>query len=73
MIWEWTELSKHFAKIYCKKKVIFYSLNVGEIIYIGRTIKVVPSLISSIQVRKCVVEGANAYLLMLVEEPIKSK
>ncbi|XP_035543106.1 probable LRR receptor-like serine/threonine-protein kinase RFK1 [Juglans regia] len=48
-------LFKHYAKIDCRK-------------YVGASVKATPLLISALQARKCIEDGASAFLLMIVEK-----
>lgn len=67
-------LSKYFTTIDCwKKELVFDSPSVGRIRHVRGTIRVVPLLLSTLQVRTCIADGAVAYLALIVEESSRNK
>ncbi|KAF5459681.1 hypothetical protein F2P56_019608 [Juglans regia] len=62
-------LFKHYAKIDCRKReVVFESPSEDIIRYVGASVKATPPVISALQARKCIEDGASAFLLMIVEK-----
>jgi hypothetical protein len=63
-------LSKYRASIDCRvKEVIFRPLDVEEFKFCGSRIQATPPLIFAIQARKCVSNGAQAYLAYVIAKP----
>ncbi|XP_042969169.1 uncharacterized protein LOC122301871 [Carya illinoinensis] len=66
-------LFKHYAKIDCRKReVVFEPPTEDRMSYARTSVKATPPLISALQVRKCIDNGASAFLLITVEETTKT-
>ncbi|XP_042956291.1 uncharacterized protein LOC122292137 [Carya illinoinensis] len=66
-------LFKHYAKIDCRKReVVFEPPTEDRMSYAGTSVKATPPLISALQARKCIDDGASAFLLITVEETTKT-
>ncbi|XP_042983274.1 uncharacterized protein LOC122312677 [Carya illinoinensis] len=66
-------LFKHYAKIDCQKReVVFEPPTEDRMSYAGTSVKATPPLISALQARKCIDDGASAFLLITVEETTKT-
>lgn len=67
-------LFQHYAKINCRKReVVFKPPIANKICYEGEPIKTAPLVVTTCQSKKCIREGATAYLLVAIdkaEEPI---
>ncbi|XP_042942669.1 uncharacterized protein LOC122276838 [Carya illinoinensis] len=66
-------LFKYYAKIACRKReVVFEPPTEDRMSYAGTSVKATPPLISALQARKCIDDGASAFLLITVEETTKT-
>ncbi|XP_042942629.1 uncharacterized protein LOC122276790 [Carya illinoinensis] len=66
-------LFKHYAKIDCRKReLVFEPPTEDRMSYAGTSVKATPPLISALQARKCIDDGASTFLLITVEETTKT-
>ncbi|XP_042954687.1 uncharacterized protein LOC122291105 [Carya illinoinensis] len=66
-------LFKHYAKIDCRKReVVFEPPTEDRMSYARTSVKATPPLISALQARKCIDDGASAFLLITVEKTTKT-
>lgn len=69
---EW--LFKHYAKIDCRKReFVFQSPNEDRFRYVGTSIRTTPPVISTLQARRSIEDGAVAFLAMVVDKSIRNK
>ncbi|XP_040990916.1 uncharacterized protein LOC121238139 [Juglans microcarpa x Juglans regia] len=62
-------LFKHYAEIDCRKReVVFKPPSENRMSYAGPSVKATPLVISTLQARKCIEDGASTFLLMNVEK-----
>ncbi|XP_042979945.1 uncharacterized protein LOC122310129 [Carya illinoinensis] len=66
-------LFKHYAKIDCRKReVMFEPPTEDRMSYTRTSVKATPPSISALQARKCIDDGASAFLLITIEETTKT-
>ncbi|XP_042958129.1 uncharacterized protein LOC122293683 [Carya illinoinensis] len=66
-------LFKHYAKIDCRKREVVFEPPIEDrMSYAGTSVKATRPLISALQARKCIDDGALAFLLITVEETTKT-